>query len=266
MFGFKSWTELSQPRDLEKIFEGPRIHGVAQLSRAARKAASSALSCRGSWRACLMGRQPSRSMNSLTRKRRSIKAARRAPWPHDDYCWMNAAYVMGAAPDRLVRGKRVLHRHPRRRERRQGREPADCTSSRPTTGTTTRKCPTEIAHHRPARARSCRNLGFLPLCHYKNTDYAVFFGGQTVQKPKTYDLPEATANAKISARLPYIMATSRFAHYLKVMARDKVGCFMEASDVREAGSIAGSATTSTATRRRAGDEGRASRCGRRGWR
>jgi type VI secretion system protein ImpC len=58
----------------------------------------------------------------------------------------------------------------------------------------------------------------------------VFFGAQTVQKPKKYDKPEATANAAISARLPYIMASSRFAHYLKVMARDKIGSFMEASD------------------------------------
>jgi type VI secretion system protein ImpC len=75
------------------------------------------------------------------------------------------------------------------------------------------------------------NLGFLPLCHYKNTDYAVFFGAQTTQKPKKYDKPDATANAAISARLPYIMATSRFAHFLKVMARDKIGSFMEAPDV-----------------------------------
>src|SRR6185312_2355577 len=75
------------------------------------------------------------------------------------------------------------------------------------------------------------NQGFLPLCHYKNTDYAVFFGAQTVQKAKKYDRPEATANAAISARLPYIMASSRFAHFLKVMARDKIGSFQEASDV-----------------------------------
>ena len=58
----------------------------------------------------------------------------------------------------------------------------------------------------------------------------MFFGAQTTQKPKKYDRPEATANAAISARLPYIMATSRFAHYLKVMARDKIGSFMEAED------------------------------------
>ena len=59
----------------------------------------------------------------------------------------------------------------------------------------------------------------------------MFFGGQTTQKPKKYDRPEATANAAISARLPYMMASSRFAHYLKVMARDKIGSFMEASNV-----------------------------------
>ena len=58
----------------------------------------------------------------------------------------------------------------------------------------------------------------------------MFFGAQSTQKPKKYDRPEATANAAISARLPYLMATSRFAHYLKVMARDKIGSFMEAND------------------------------------
>ena len=92
------------------------------------------------------------------------------------------------------------------------------------------KCPTEIGIT-DRREFELSNQGFLPLCHYKNTDYAVFFGGQTTQKPKKYDRPEATANAAISARLPYIMASSRFAHYLKVMARDKIGSFMEASNV-----------------------------------
>jgi type VI secretion system protein ImpC len=91
------------------------------------------------------------------------------------------------------------------------------------------KCPTEIGITDRREAELSR-LGFLPLCHYKNTDYAVFFGAQTTQKAKKYDRPEATANAAISARLPYIMATSRFAHYLKVMARDKIGSFMEVGD------------------------------------
>jgi type VI secretion system protein ImpC len=91
------------------------------------------------------------------------------------------------------------------------------------------KCPTEIGIT-DRREAELSKLGMLPLCHYKNTDYAVFFGAQTSQKPKKYDRPEATANAAISARLPYMMATSRFAHYLKVMARDKIGSFMEASN------------------------------------
>jgi type VI secretion system protein ImpC len=92
------------------------------------------------------------------------------------------------------------------------------------------KCPTEIAIT-DRREFELSNLGFLPLCHYKNTDYSVFFGAASVQKPKKYDRPEATSNAAISARLPYIMASSRFAHYLKVMARDKIGSFLEAGDV-----------------------------------
>ena len=61
----------------------------------------------------------------------------------------------------------------------------------------------------------------------------MFFGGQTTQKPKKYDRPEASANAEISARLPYIMATSRIAHFLKVMARDKIGSFMEVKDCED---------------------------------
>lgn len=76
-------------------------------------------------------------------------------------------------------------------------------------------------------------LGFLPLCHYKNTDFAVFFGGQTAQRPRQYDRPEATAAAAIAARLPCVMATSRFAQYLKVIAREKIGLSKEASEVEK---------------------------------
>jgi type VI secretion system protein ImpC len=96
-------------------------------------------------------------------------------------------------------------------------------------GDTDSKCPTEIGIT-DRREAELSKLGFLPLCHFKNTDYSVFFGAQTVQKPKKYDRPEANANAEISARLPYIMASSRFAHYLKIMARDKIGSFMEVED------------------------------------
>jgi len=91
------------------------------------------------------------------------------------------------------------------------------------------KCPTEVAIT-DRREKEISDLGFLPLCHYKEKDYAVFFGGQTTQKPKLYNQADATANAAISARLPYIMATSRIAHYLKCIARDKIGSFMERDD------------------------------------
>ena len=84
------------------------------------------------------------------------------------------------------------------------------------------KCPTEIAIT-DRREKELSDLGFIALCHCKGTDYAAFFGGQTVQKPKKYNLDSANANAALSARLPYIMAASRFAHYMKAIMRDKVG-------------------------------------------
>ena len=121
-------------------------------------------------------------------------------------------------------------------------------------GDTDAKCPTEIGIT-DRREFELSNLGFLPLCHYKNTDYAVFFGAQTAQKPKKYDRPEATANAAISARLPYIMATSRFAHYLKVMARDKIGSFMEAERLRELAEPLDQQLRQRQRERRPGDEG-----------
>ena len=86
------------------------------------------------------------------------------------------------------------------------------------------KCPTEIAIT-DRREKELDTLGFVSLCHCKGTDYAAFFGGQTTQKPKQYDTDAANANARISARLPYLLAASRFAHYLKVICRDKIGSF-----------------------------------------
>ena len=92
------------------------------------------------------------------------------------------------------------------------------------------KCPTEIAIT-DRREKELDSLGFVSLCHCKGTDYAAFFGGQTAQKAKVYDTDEANANARISALLPYILSASRFAHYLKVICRDKIGSFMTAENV-----------------------------------
>lgn len=91
------------------------------------------------------------------------------------------------------------------------------------------KCPTEIGIG-DRREKELSDLGFIPLVHCKGTDYAAFFGAQSTQKAKKYDTDSANANARLSTQLQYIMATSRFAHYLKAMMRDKIGSFMSRSD------------------------------------
>lgn len=93
------------------------------------------------------------------------------------------------------------------------------------------KCPTEIAIT-DRREKELSDLGFVSLVHCKGTNYAAFFGGQTTNKPKAYNLPSANANAALSARLPYVLNASRFAHYIKVMMRDKVGSFMTKDNVQ----------------------------------
>jgi len=93
------------------------------------------------------------------------------------------------------------------------------------------KCPTEVAIT-DRREKELNDLGFIALCHKKNSGTAVFFGGQTVNKPRTYNTNEANANARVSSMLPYVLASSRFAHYLKVIMRDKVGSFMTRDNVQ----------------------------------
>jgi len=92
------------------------------------------------------------------------------------------------------------------------------------------KCPTEIAIT-DRREKELSDLGLISLVHCKGTDYAAFFGGQTVQKAKVYDTDAANANARISTVLPYILAASRFAHYLKAIMRDKIGSFQTADTI-----------------------------------
>ncbi|HEV2136452.1 MAG TPA: type VI secretion system contractile sheath large subunit [Terracidiphilus sp.] len=87
------------------------------------------------------------------------------------------------------------------------------------------KCPTEVAVT-DRREKELADQGLVPLVHCKGTDYAAFFSVQTANKPKLYDKDAANANARLSAQLPYILAMSRFAHYLKAMMRDKIGSFM----------------------------------------
>ena len=93
------------------------------------------------------------------------------------------------------------------------------------------KCPTEIAIT-DRREKELNDLGFVTLVHCKNTDYAAFFGGQTTNKPKLYNTAAANANSRLSAMLPYILNASRFAHYIKVIMRDKIGSFMTKENVQ----------------------------------
>lgn len=148
---------------------------------------------------------------------------------HDDYCWTNAAYALGA---RLTD---AFARHGwctaiRGAENGGKVENLPCHIFTSDDGDIDLQCPTEIGIT-DRREAELSKLGFLSLSHYKGTDFAVFFGAQTTQKAKKYDRSDATANAAISARLPYMMASSRVAHYLKVIARDKIGSFKEANDV-----------------------------------
>ncbi|WP_263385473.1 type VI secretion system contractile sheath large subunit [Granulicella arctica] len=94
------------------------------------------------------------------------------------------------------------------------------------------KCPTEVTIT-DRREKELADQGFVPLVHCKGTDKAAFFSVQTVNKPKLYDKPEANANARLSAQLPYIMAMSRFAHYLKAMMRDKIGSAMSRAEAEK---------------------------------
>ncbi len=227
MFGFDNWSELSKPRDLAKIFETAeytkwRGFRETEDSRFVNLVMPRVIS-RVPYGAATKAIEEFKYEEAPTNTDGSAKAMN-----HDHYCWMNAAYVMGARlTDAFAQyGFCTAIR---------GAEGGGKVMNLPThtftsdDGDGDAKCPTEIGIT-DRREAELSNLGFLPLCHYKNTDYAVFFGAQSAQTPKKYDRPEATANAAISARLPYVMATSRFAHFLKVMARDKIGSFMEATD------------------------------------
>jgi type VI secretion system protein ImpC len=227
MFGFKSWEELSKPRDLEKIFESAEYTKWRSFRETDDARFVSLVMPR------VLARLPygksTKPIEEFAFEEVPLDAAGKAkPVPHDHYTWMNAAYVMGTKlTDAFAKyGWCTAIRGAEGGGKVEGLPVHVFTSD---DGDPDLKCPTEIGVT-DRREAELSKLGFLPLCHYKNTDYSVFFGAQTVQKPKKYDRPEATANAAISARLPYIMATSRIAHFLKVMARDKIGSFMEATD------------------------------------
>jgi type VI secretion system protein ImpC len=143
---------------------------------------------------------------------------------HDKYLWGNAAYAMAG---RITNAFALHHWCVAIRGPEGGGRVEDLPVHKFKTreGTVGAKCPTEVLIPED-REKELSDQGFIALTHCKNTDYAAFFSGQTTQKPTKYHDPDANANAELSARLPYLLATSRIAHYLKSIARDKIGSFM----------------------------------------
>jgi type VI secretion system protein ImpC len=149
---------------------------------------------------------------------------------HTKYLWGNAAYAMGArltnafalygwcAAIRGVEGGGLVEGLPAH-------------TFRTDEGDVALKCPTEIAIT-DRREKELADQGLVPLVHCKGTDKAAFFSVQSANKPKLYDTDAANANARLSAQLPYIMATCRFAHYLKAMMRDKIGSFTSRDEIQ----------------------------------
>ncbi|MBL4827426.1 MAG: type VI secretion system contractile sheath large subunit [Spongiibacteraceae bacterium] len=228
MFGFEDFTELSKPRDLNSVFESQEYIKWRSFRDSEDSRFVTLVMPR------VLGRVPygaaTKPVDAFNYEEfeQDSMSDMSVSVAHDDYCWMNAAYVMGATLTKAFSENSWCTAI-------RGAEGGGKVEGLPThlfksdDGDTDQKCPTEIGIT-DRREAELSNQGFLPLCHYKNTDYSVFFGAQTAQSAKVFDDPDVTANASISARLPYLMATSRIAHYLKVMARDKIGSFSEASD------------------------------------
>jgi type VI secretion system protein ImpC len=227
MFGLSDFRELTKPRDLKKTFDSQEYIRW----RSFRDTEDSRFVTLTMPR--VLARVPYGAATkpidefAFEEGPKDAKGNER-PMDHDHYCWMNSAYAMGV---RLTEAFSLSGFCTAIR----GTEGGGKVEGLPThtflsdDGDLATQCPTEVSIS-DRREYELSESGFLPLIHYKNTDYAVFMGAQSTQKPKKYDRPEATANAAISARLPYLMATSRFAHFLKIMGRDKIGSFMEVED------------------------------------
>ena len=216
MFNLESFSQIDQPRDLGKIFD------TTEYAR-----------CKG-----FRQTEDSRYI-ALTMPRTLM----RLPYgkdtvpvdgfnyeegvdgtDHEKYLWGNAAWALGS---RLTSAFALYGWCACIRGVESGGlvEGLPVHTFRTDDGDIAMKCPTEVAIT-DRREKELADLGFAPLVHCKGTDYAAFFSVQSAQKPKLYDLDSANANARISAQLPYILAVSRFAHYLKSMMRDKIGGYM----------------------------------------
>ena len=211
----ESWQELANPRDLTKIFQTPEYASWRSL----RESDDSRYLCMCMPR--FLSRLPygakTNPVDAFNFEEDTAGAQ------HDKYAWSNAAYAMATNITRSFKEYGWCSRI-------RGIESGGAVQNLPThtfptdDGGVDMKCPTEIAISDRREAELSKN-GFLSMIHRKNSDFAAFIGGQSLQKPIEYDEADATANAALAARLPYMFACNRFAHYLKCIVRDKVGSF-----------------------------------------
>ncbi|MES2297919.1 MAG: type VI secretion system contractile sheath large subunit [Pseudomonadota bacterium] len=211
----ESWQELSNPRDLTKIFQTPE-HAAWRSFRESEDSRYVGLAMPR-----FLARQPYGAKTDPVEafdfeEDTSAEGSK-------SYTWANAAYAMAVNINRSFKEYGWCSRI-------RGIESGGAVEGLPVhtfptdDGGVAMQCPTEIAISDRREAELAAN-GFMPLVHKKNTDFAAFIGAQSLHKPAEYDDPDATANANLAARLPYLFATCRFAHYLKCIVRDKIGSF-----------------------------------------
>jgi type VI secretion system protein ImpC len=216
LFGWNDFTELAGPRDLAKIFDND-LYARWKSFRESDDSMYVGLAMPH----ILM--RPPYGEGSVTIETFNYEE-RVDGRDHNKYLWGNAAYAFAA---RLTNAFSLYEWCAAIR----GVEGGGLVEGLPShtfmtdDGDVALKCPTEIAIT-DRREAELSKLGFIPLCHHKGTDKAVFFGAQSVHKPVQYLSDDATANARLSAQLQYVMAVSRFAHFIKIMMRDKIGSFM----------------------------------------
>jgi type VI secretion system protein ImpC len=214
LFDFDSFAELSGPRDLAKIFES------AELIKWRSFRASDDSRYVSLVLPHILLRLP---YGSKTMPVEGVNFEEEVNGDHKKYLWGNAAYALGTCITR------AFARHNWCAAIR-GLEGGGIVEGLPShtfktdEGDIALKCPTEIAIT-DRRENELNELGFISLCHCKNTDYAAFFGGKTANKARKFDTDAANANAILSTMLPYMLSASRFAHYIKAIVRDKVGTY-----------------------------------------
>ena len=221
LMGMGSWRELSNPRDLTKIFQTPDYAAWRSLRE------SEDSRYLGLAMPRFLARLPYGAKTSPVEEFDFEEDTEGAD--HNKYAWANSAYAMAVNINRSFKLYGWCSRI-------RGVESGGLVEELPVhtfptdDGGVDMKCPAEIAISDRREAELAKN-GFMPLLHKKNTDYAAFIGAQSLQKPAEYTDPDATANANLAARLPYLFAVCRFAHYLKCIVRDKIGSFKEREDM-----------------------------------